>query len=97
MMKITTEVIEQFIREEIAEPTADRTVYRSWYKYAKETGKFSLTKGHAPGFCRLARLAGMSINEECGFDVIKMMFPGIWRHNEIVQFREWEKDFTSTT
>ena len=87
-MKITTEVIEQFIREEIAEPTADRTVYRSWYKYAKETGKFNITYGHAPGFCRLARLAGMSINEECGFDVIKIMFPGIWRHNEIVQFRD---------
>ena len=51
VMKITVEVIEQFIREEIAEPELDRTVYRSWYKYAKETGKFNLTHGHAPGFC----------------------------------------------
>ena len=39
-----------------------------------------------------------NINEEFGFDVIKMHFYGIWKNNEInnPEFMIWEKDHASS-
>jgi len=95
-MQITTEVIETWIRNQIAKPDANPTYVRSWYKYAKECPEWrNLTKGYAPGFCRIARIAGKNINDEFGFDVIKLHFYGIWKHNQtdsVVQ-KEWEQDW----
>lgn len=94
----SVELIEEFIRNQIAKPTADPTVLRSWYKYANASGDWNLTYQHAPGFCRLAKLAGKNINEEFGFDVIKMHFYGIWKNNEInnPESMVWEKDYNFT-
>jgi len=77
------ETIKNWIHEQIAQPDCDRIQVRSWYKYAKECPKWShLTYGHAPGFCKLAKLAGQEINEEYGGkDIIKLHFPGIWKHS----------------
>lgn len=96
-MYYSVEIIEEFIRNQIAKPSADTTILRSWYKYARECPEWSyLTYGHAPAFCRLAKIAGKNINEEFGFDVIKMHFYGIWKNNEINNPESivWEKDHT---
>ena len=82
-MTYSVEIIEEFIRNEISYPTTDRTVMRSWWAYANATGKFNLSHGHAPGFCKLAKIAGQNINEEFGYDAIKKDFYGIWKNNEI--------------
>ena len=94
----SVELVEEFIRNQIAKPTADPTILRSWYMYANASGEWHLTKGHAPGFCRLAKLAGKNINEQFGFDVIKMHFYGIWKNNEInnPESMVWEKDHNFT-
>ena len=97
IMYYSIEILEEFIRNQIAKPSADTTILRSWYKYARECPEWSyLTKGDAPGFCRLAKIAGKNINEEFGFDVIKMHFYGIWKNNEInnPEYMVWEKDYT---
>lgn len=92
----TVEIIKEWIRNQIAKPTADGTVVDTWYGYANRSGDWNLTKGHAPGFCKLAKIAGKDINEEFGFDVIKMHFYGIWKHNEIYNpTKDWEKDHSS--
>lgn len=96
-MLYSVEIIEEWIRNQIAKPTADRSVVDTWYKYANASGDWNLSKGHAPNFCKLAKEAGKNINEEFGFDVIKMYFYGIWKHNEIKNpNKAWEKDHTST-
>ena len=70
IMYYSVEILEEFIRNQIAKPSADTTILRSWYKYSKECPEWShLTYGDAPGFCKLAKLAGKNINEEFGFDV----------------------------
>ena len=91
-MSATVEVIEEFIRNQIAKPTANTTIVRSWWRYANESGYFNMPSYHAPGFCRNAKLAGKNINEEFGFDVIKMHFYGIWKNNETKNSLPWEKD-----
>ena len=98
-MYYSIEILEEFMRNQIAKPTADPTILRSWYKYARECPEWSyLTYGDAPGFCRLAKIAGKNINEEFGYDVIKMHFYGIWKNNEInnPEFMVWEKDHASS-
>ena len=98
-MNYSIEILEEFMRNQIAKPTADPTILRSWYKYDKECPEWShLTYGDAPGFCRLAKMAGKNINEEFGYDVIKMHFYGIWKNNEInnPEFMVWEKDHASS-
>ena len=51
------------------------------------------------GFCKLAKMAGKNINEEFGYDVIKMHFYGIWKNNEInnPESMVWEKDHQFTS
>lgn len=95
-MSASVEVIEEFIRNQIAYPTSDPRIIRSWYKYANDTGEFMMSPCHAPGFCRNAKIAGKNINEEFGFDVIKMHFYGIWKNNEIKNISPWEKDYASS-
>ena len=80
-MSASVEVCEEFIRNQIAKPTADPTIVRSWWRYANESGYFNMPPSHAHGFCRNAKQAGKNINEEFGFDVIKMHFYGIWKNN----------------
>ena len=65
-------------------PKADPIKPRSWYKYARDCKEWShLTHGHAPNFCRLARMAGQNINQEYrGLDIIKLHFPGNWANSE---------------
>ena len=82
-MYYSVEQIEEFIRNEMSFKTADPRILRSWYKYANATGKFNLSHGHAPCFCKLAKIAGQNINEEFGYDAIKKDFYGIWKNNEI--------------
>ena len=43
-------------------------------------------------------MAGKNINEEFGYDVIKMHFYGIWKNNEInnPESMVWEKDHASS-
>ena len=94
-MSASVEVIEEFIRNQIAKPTANPTIVRSWWRYANESGYFHMPPSHAPGFCRNAKQAGKNINEEFGFDVIKMHFYGIWKNNETKNFSPWEKDHAS--
>ena len=96
-MYYSVEILEEFIRNQIAKPSSDTTILRSWYKYAKECPEWRyLTYGHAPAFCKLAKVAGKNINEEFGFDVIKMHFYGIWKNNEVnnPEYVPWEKDWT---
>ncbi len=97
-MYYSVEILEEFIRNQIAKPTAAPTVVDTWYKYANASGEWSLTPPHAPGFTRLAKIAGKNINEEFGFDVIKMHFYGVWKNNEINNppSMVWEKDHTFT-
>ena len=94
IMRYNVEKIEYWIRAQIAQPQADRIEPRSWFKYARETPHFSfLTKGDAPGFCRLAKIAGQRINEENNdIDIIKLHFPGIWAYSN----KKWEKTGYST-
>jgi hypothetical protein len=72
---------------------------RSWWAYANATGEFNLSHGHAPGFCKLAKIAGKNINEEFGHDAIKEHFYGIWKNNEInnPESMIWEPDHTSNS
>ena len=79
---VDLKTIEMWIRTQIARPNADPVIPRSWYKYARECAEWGhLTHGHAPGFCKLAKIAGRRINEEYGgLDMIKLHFPGIWAH-----------------
>ena len=98
-MLYSIELIEEFIRNQISYPTANPIVLRSWYMYANATGEFNLSKGHAPGFCKLAKIAGKNINEEFGHDAIKEHFYGIWKNNEInnPESMIWEPDHTSNS
>ena len=82
--KIDLKTIELWIRTQIARPNADPIKPRCWYKYARDCKEWShLTHGHAPNFCRLARMAGQNINQEYrGLDIIKLHFPGIWANSE---------------
>ncbi len=95
-MYYSVEILEEFIRNQLAHKTADPRVLRSWYGYANASGEWDLTYQHAPGFCKLAKIAGKNINEEFGFDVIKMHFYGIWKNNEVnnSEYIPWEKDWT---
>ena len=98
-MYYSVEILTEFLRNQIAQPTVDPTIVQTWYQYAKKCPEWSwLSKGHAPGFCKLAKVAGKNINEEFGFDVIKMHFYGIWKNNEInnPEYMIWEKDNTSS-
>ena len=98
MKYYSKEIIKEFIHNQIAKPTADRTVVRTWYAYANASGEWNLTKGHARGFVFLAKKAGKDINEEFGFDVIKMHFYGIWKHNELNNpDKDWEPTHELTT
>ena len=98
MKYYTKEIIKEFIRNQIAKPTADPTIVRTWYGYANASGVWNLTKGHARGFTLYAKEAGKDINEEFGFDVIKMHFYGIWKNNEINNpDKPWEPTHELTT
>lgn len=98
MKSYTKENIKEFIRNQIAKPTADSTIVRTWYAYANASGEWNLTKGHAQGFTRLAKEAGWDINEEFGFDVIKMHFYGIWKNNKIKNpDKPWQPTHELTT
>jgi len=91
----SVETLENWIRNEIARPSANPITVRSWYGYAKECSEWSgITGKYAAGFCKNAKLAGKNINEEFGFDVIKLHFPGIWKHNQVVHGeKNWEQDW----
>lgn len=99
MKYYTKEIIKEFIRNQIAKPTADPIIVRSWYKYARKCPEWSyLTYGHSLGFCKLAKEAGKDINEEFGFDVIKMHFYGIWKNNKLNNpNKDWEPTHQFTT
>ncbi len=95
-MNYSIEILEEFIRNQIAKPTVDPTIVQTWYKYAIECPEWgNLTYGHARNFCVLAKQAGKNINEEFGFDVIKMHFYGIWKNTEIKKIK-WEKDHSTS-
>ena len=87
-MKYTVDTIKGWIQFQIAKPEGDRTIVQSWYKYAKDSAFWNLSHGDAPGFCKLAKIAGQRINEEYGGnDMIKLHFPGIYLHSK----RKWER------
>jgi len=97
-MKYSIEGIEDWIRNQVSNPEANPTFIRSWYKYAKECSQWRniLSYGDAPNFCKLAKIAGKNINQEFGFDVIKLHFYGIWKHNELkskIEEHEWEQNW----
>jgi len=91
----SVEILEDWIRNEIARPRADSTIVRPWWRYAQDCVEWSgITGKYAAGFCKNAKLAGKNINEEFGFDVIKLHFPGIWKHNQVVHGeKNWEQDW----
>jgi hypothetical protein len=44
----------------------------------------------------LTKIAGKNINQEFGFDVIKLHFYGIWKHNELksqINQNQWEQNW----
>lgn len=92
----TVERAEDWIRNQIAKKDADPTIIRPWWRYAADCSEWDgITGKYAAGFCKQCKLAGKNINEEFGFDVIKMHFPGIWKHNQIAHGEElWEKKWT---
>jgi len=96
-MKYSVEGIKDWIQKQICHkdsPTSGDI--QSWYKYAKQCPQWKhLTYGDAPAFCKLAKIAGKDINEEFGYDVIKLHFYGIWKHNELKGQNEWEQNWVT--